>query len=39
MEVYDTSKDTWTMLHSMPTTRSNFLTEVVDGKIYAIGGN
>lgn len=37
-EVYDTSTNKWTKLAPMPTARWNFQTEVVDGKIYAIGG-
>ncbi|MEA4973582.1 MAG: kelch repeat-containing protein [Candidatus Metalachnospira sp.] len=37
-EVYDPSTDTWTTLASMSTTRCCFQTEVIDSKIYAIGG-
>lgn len=38
-EVYDPSTNTWTTLASMSTTRCWFQTEVIDGKIYAIGGH
>ena len=38
-EVYDPSNDKWTTLASMSTTRCWFQTEVINGKIYAIGGH
>lgn len=38
-EVYDPSTDKWTTLASMPTTRCWFQTEVINGKINAIGGH
>lgn len=37
-EVYDPSTDKWTTLASMSETRCYLQTEVIDGKIYAIGG-
>ncbi|MEA4971873.1 MAG: kelch repeat-containing protein [Candidatus Metalachnospira sp.] len=37
-EVYDPPTDTWTTLAPMTTSRYGFETEVIDGKIYAIGG-
>jgi N-acetylneuraminic acid mutarotase len=37
-EVYDPSTDKWTTLASMSATRCYHQTEVIDGKIYAIGG-
>ena len=37
MEVYDPSKDTWTSLDSIPAMDPSFNTQVVNGKIYAIG--
>ncbi|MDD3140196.1 MAG: kelch repeat-containing protein [Lachnospiraceae bacterium] len=38
VEVYDPSTDTWTTESSMSTSRYIFQTEVINGKIYAIGG-
>ncbi|WP_072743676.1 kelch repeat-containing protein [Anaerotignum propionicum] len=38
VEVYDPTTDQWKTLASMSATRCFFQTEVVDGKIYAIGG-
>lgn len=38
VEVYDPTTDQWKTLASMSTTRCFFQTEVVAGKIYAIGG-
>jgi N-acetylneuraminic acid mutarotase len=35
---YNPAKDEWTRKADMPTPRENFATEVVKGKIYAIGG-
>ena len=32
-------EDSWITLESMPTARSSFGVAVVDGKIYAVGGN
>ncbi|MCL2291806.1 MAG: hypothetical protein FWC30_01875 [Candidatus Bathyarchaeota archaeon] len=37
-EVYDIATDTWETKTPMPTPRGGLCTEVVDGKIYAIGG-
>jgi N-acetylneuraminic acid mutarotase len=37
-EVYDPSTNTWTTLASMSTARATLQIEVVDDKIYAIGG-
>ena len=37
-EVYDPATNTWTAIASMSTPRYWFQTEVIDGKIYAIGG-
>ncbi|WMI82621.1 Kelch repeat-containing protein [Anaerotignum sp. MB30-C6] len=37
-EVYDPSTDKWTTLASMSETRCYLQTEVIDGKIYALGG-
>ncbi|MPM14219.1 N-acetylneuraminate epimerase [bioreactor metagenome] len=37
-EVYDPSTDTWTTLPPLITPRCFFQTEVIDGKIYALGG-
>ena len=39
VEVYDPTTDTWTKKTDMPRLASAFATCVVDGKIYAIGGN
>ncbi|NDI36084.1 M56 family metallopeptidase [Chengkuizengella sediminis] len=38
VEVYDPQTDTWTQLTSMNQPRDNHATEVIDEKIYAIGG-
>jgi len=38
VEAYDPTADTWTRKADMPTPRSGIATCVVDGKIYAIGG-
>ena len=38
VEMYDTRTDTWVKKQDMPTLRSAFMTAVVDGKIYLIGG-
>jgi N-acetylneuraminic acid mutarotase len=38
VEEYDPAKDTWTTMMDMPTARFHFGTSVVDGRIYAIGG-
>ncbi|MEA5083154.1 MAG: kelch repeat-containing protein [Lachnospiraceae bacterium] len=38
VEVYDPSTDTWTTVSYMSTPRYSFQTEVIYGKIYAIGG-
>jgi hypothetical protein len=37
-EVYDPLTDTWETREPMPTTRSNLEANVVNGKIYLIGG-
>jgi len=37
-EVYDPPTDTWTTLAPMTTSRYDFQTEVINGKIYVIGG-
>jgi N-acetylneuraminic acid mutarotase len=38
LDVYDPAANTWTQLPDMPTARDHFHAEVVDGKLYAIGG-
>ena len=38
VEVYDPQTDTWSRKQDIPTPRRQFGTGVVDGKIYAIGG-
>ena len=38
VEMYDPETDTWEPRADMPTARSAAATSVVDGKIYAIGG-
>lgn len=38
VEMYDPAKNEWTKKASMKTPRFSFQTEVIDGKIYAIGG-
>ena len=38
VEMYDPATDTWTQKADMPTPRSYLSTEVMNGKIYAIGG-
>jgi len=37
-EVYDPATDTWETKEAMPTNRSGMCANVVDGKIYVIGG-
>jgi hypothetical protein len=37
-EVYDPSNDTWATVAPMPTVRAGLQANVVDGKIYLIGG-
>ena len=39
VEEYDPQLDKWTVRASIPTKRRAFTTSVVNGKIYAIGGN
>lgn len=39
VEVYDTVTNSWTTLAPMPTAREGLLASVVEGKIYAIGGD
>ncbi len=38
VEAYDPASDTWTAKASMPTARSRLATSVVNGVIYAVGG-
>jgi RNA polymerase sigma factor (sigma-70 family) len=38
VDAYDPIKDKWTARENMPTPRMNFCTEVVNDRIYAIGG-
>jgi len=38
VEEYDPKKDTWTTMMDMPTARFHFDSSVVEGRIYAIGG-
>lgn len=38
VEAYDPATDTWTPRASMVSTRQQFSTAVLDGKIYAVGG-
>ncbi|PKM87338.1 MAG: hypothetical protein CVU87_09770 [Firmicutes bacterium HGW-Firmicutes-12] len=38
VELYNPASDSWTVLESMPTARHGFITVVVSGKIYAMGG-
>ena len=38
VEMYDPVTDTWTQKADIPTPRAGLATSVVDGKIYAIGG-
>lgn len=38
LDVYDPAADSWTSLPDMPTARDHFQAEIVDGKLYAIGG-
>jgi N-acetylneuraminic acid mutarotase len=38
VEEYDPATDTWTAKSEMPTTRGSHSANVVDGKIYIIGG-
>jgi len=39
VDVYDPTTDTWTTAADLPTVRGNHTAAVVDGKIYAIGGD
>ncbi|MFN2128278.1 MAG: kelch repeat-containing protein [Anaerolineales bacterium] len=39
VEIYDPVTDSWSIGASIPTERAYFTTSVVDGKIYAIGGD
>ena len=39
VEMYHTGTDTWNKKRDMPTLRNGFMTAVVDGKIYVIGGS
>jgi len=38
-EVYDPATDTWQTVASLPTPRFSAATNIVDGKIYVIGGH
>lgn len=38
IEVYDPAVDTWSETSTVPTTRRDFSTAVVDGRVYTIGG-
>jgi len=38
VEEYDPKKDRWTAMIDMPTARFHFGTSVLDGRIYAMGG-
>lgn len=38
VEVYDPATDNWTTKSDMPTARQGLSTNVINGKIYAIGG-
>lgn len=39
VEMYDIATDTWLKKRDMPTLRHAFMTAIVDGKIYVIGGS
>ena len=39
VEMYDPQTDTWVKKRDMPTLRHAFMSAVVDGKIYLIGGS
>jgi N-acetylneuraminic acid mutarotase len=39
VDVYDPKTDTWTTVAELPQTREGHITNVVDGKIYVIGGS
>ena len=39
MEVYDTEANKWETLQNMQVQRGRFAIAVVDGNVYAIGGN
>src|SRR5256885_13415526 len=39
VEAYDPSTDTWTIKASMPTRRGDFGVGVINGILYAVGGN
>jgi len=39
VEIYDPATDSWTRGSDMPTARAGLSTSVVNGKIYAIGGD
>ena len=38
VEVYDVKSDSWSIKEPMPTSRSEFVSEVINNKIYCIGG-
>lgn len=38
VQIYDPKTDEWELKENMPTSRMNFCTEVVNGRIYAISG-
>ena len=39
LQIYDPATNKWTTGPSMPTPRSGVMTAVINGKLYAIGGN
>jgi N-acetylneuraminic acid mutarotase len=39
LERYDPAADTWAVMAPMPTGRNSFATAVLDGRIYAMGGD
>ena len=39
LQIYDPATDRWTSGAPMPTPRSGLMTAVINGKLYAIGGN
>jgi N-acetylneuraminic acid mutarotase len=39
VEAYDPVTNTWSTKASMPTARNGLRAEVLDGKLYAVGGH
>ncbi len=39
MKVYDPATDAWATLGSMPSTQGEFALAVLDGRLFAAGGN